>query len=170
MSKWILAAVAALLLAGFLYWQSNSVKSEYVNGLPQYNRLPDREYIFERDCYIFKFTDHDTEFPLVGVNLPGTAVRVPQLPAEVSPKYVGASLPGVRILDIAHTGDRFRIASVRRDTRHHHSTITFEILFVDEPAHRYPRLDAYWILDHTPEQHGAAPSILPDYAVPRAMK
>ena len=48
--------------------------------------------------------------------------------------------------------------------------ITFEIVFLNVDGRPYPRMDAYWILDHTPEQHGAAPTILPDYAVERVMK
>lgn len=170
MMKWILVAVAALLLAGFVYWQATSVKTAYVNGLPQYNRLPGREFIFERDCYIFKFKRHNTDWPLVGANAPASAMSVSELPAEVSPKYVGADLPAVRILGLAHTGDRFRIVSVRRDTSRRGTTITFEILFTNEAVRPYPRLDAYWILDHAPEQRDEAPTILPDYAVERAMK
>jgi hypothetical protein len=170
MTKWILAAVVALLLAGFIYWQSNSVKTTYVNGLPQYTRLPGREFIFERDCYIFKFKAHDTVWPLVGANVPGAAISVPELPAEVSPKYVGADLPAVRILDIAHTGDRFRIVSVRRDASRRATQVTFEIVFLNVDGRFFPRLDAYWIMNHAPEQHDAAPAIFPDYAVERAMK
>ncbi|HTT57927.1 MAG TPA: hypothetical protein VMF63_12505 [Opitutaceae bacterium] len=169
MSKWLLAAAAALLLVGFAYRQFNAVKVEYVNGLPEYNRLPGKEYIFERDCYIFKFKARDTTWPLVGANVPGAPMTVPELPAEVAPRYVGASLPAVRILDIAHTGDRFRIISVRRDTSRRGSAITFEIVFLNVDGRLYPRLDAYWIIDHTPERRGAAPSLLPGYAVPRVM-
>jgi len=169
MTKWIVAGAAALLLAGFVYWQANAVKSTYVNGLPEYTRLPGREYIFERDCYIFKFKARDTTWPLVGANIPGAPMTVPELPAEVAPKYVGASVPAVRILDIAHTGDRFRIVSVRRDTDRHGSRITFEIVLLNVDGRPYPRMDAYWIMDHTPEQRGLAPSLLPGYAVPRVM-
>ena len=43
----------------------------------------------------------------------------------------------------------------------------FELLFTDEAARKYPRVDATWIMDHAPEQTGKAPSILADYAVPR---
>jgi hypothetical protein len=170
MTKWIIAAVVALLLAGFIYWQANSVKTTYVNGLPQYTRLPGREFIFERDCYIFKFKAHGTVWPLVGANVPGAAISVPDLPAEVSPKYVGADLPAVRILDIAHTGDRFRIVSVRRDASRRATQVTFEIVFLNVDGRFFPRLDAYWIMNHAPEQHDAAPAIFPDYAVERAMK
>ena len=108
--KWFLvAAAAAVLLVGFVYWQLNSTRTAYVNGLPQYNQLPGREYLFQRDCYIFKFKRHDTDWPLVGANVSGSAMSVPDLPAEVSPKNVGADLPALRILDLARTGDRFRL-------------------------------------------------------------
>ncbi len=168
--KWIIAAAAAVLLIGFVYWQLNSTKTAYVNGLPQYNQLPGREFIFQRDCYIFKFKRHNTEWPLVGANAPGSVMSVPALPAEVSPQYVGAALPEVRILDLARIGDRFKIISVRRETSRRGTHITFEILFINEAERRYPRLDAFWILDHTPEQRDEAPTILPDYAVERVKK
>jgi hypothetical protein len=170
MWKWLLVTAAAVLLAGFIYWQANSVKTTYVNGLPQYTRLPGREFIFERDCYIFKLKGHDTVWPLVGANVPRAAVSVPELPAEVSPRFIGADLPAVRILDIAHTGDRFRIVSVRRDVSRRATQITFEIVFLNVDRRLYPRLDAYWIMDHTPEQRDEAPAIMPDYAVERTMK
>jgi hypothetical protein len=168
--KWILALVIAGLLAGFVCWQLNATKTTYINGLALYNQLPGREYIFERDCYLFKFKRHDTVWPLVGANVPGAAMSVPELPTEVSPRYVGADLLAVRILDIAHTGDRFRIVSVRRDTSRRTTQITFEIVFLNVDARRYPRLDAFWIMDHRPERRGEAPAILPDYAVERVIK
>ncbi len=170
MTKWILVAAAAVLLAGFIYWQANSVKTSYVNGLPQYNQLPGREFIFQRDCYVFKLKQHDSVWPLVGANAPGSAISVSALPTEVSSKYVNADLPAVRILDIVHTGDRFKIVSVRRDESRRGMHITFEILLLSEPERRYPRLDAFWILDHTPEQRNEAPLVLADYAVERVKK
>jgi hypothetical protein len=35
--KWILIITGVLLIAAFIYWQANSVKTAYVNGLPQCN-------------------------------------------------------------------------------------------------------------------------------------
>lgn len=169
MAKWILGVVGALLLAGFVYWQANTVKRAYVNGLPLYSQLPGREYILEHDCYVFKFKHHDTQFPLIGANVPGAPMTVKELPRKVVAKYVGADLPDVNILAIAHVGDRFRIASVRRDTSRHGTTITFEILFTNEGARRYSRVNAYWIMNHAPEKQGKAPDILPQYAVPAAL-
>ncbi|MDD2762720.1 MAG: hypothetical protein PHE83_01965 [Opitutaceae bacterium] len=170
MTKWILALAIAGLLAGFVTWQLNATKTTYVNGLALYTQLPGREYIFEHDCYLFKFKRHDTSWPLVGANFPSAPMSVPELPAEVSPRYVGADLAGVRIIDLVRTGDRFRIVSVRRDASRRGTQVSFEIRLLREPEPRYPRLDAFWIMDHRPEQHGEAPAILPDYAVERERK
>jgi hypothetical protein len=170
MKKWFIVTVAILLVAAFVYWQANSVKTSYVNGLPQYNQLPGREFIFQRDCYVFKLKKHDSVWPLVGANAPGSVMSVPALPTEVSSKYVNGDLPAVRILDIVHTGDRFKIISVRRDESPRGTHITFEILLLIEPERRYPRLDAFWILDHTPEQREEAPLVLADFAVERVKK
>jgi hypothetical protein len=158
--KWLLAAVAAALLAGYVYWQRQSVKTTYVNGLAAYTGIAGREYILERDCYIFKFKAHDTSWPLLGAQ-----TTAPELPAQVKESNVGAEFPAVRILGIVRTGDRFRIASVRRDTSRTEQRVTFEIVLVDESTRPYPRLDAYVMLDHTPEKSGAAPTFLADYAV-----
>lgn len=166
MFKWILAVVCALLIGVFIYWQANSVKEVYVNGLAPYEKLPGREFIVTRDCYIFKFKHHDSDYPLLGANDPGAPMTVPALPREVSAKYVGANLPEVRILGVVHIGARFFIASVRRDTSRRGTTVTFEVLFSNRNRREFPRVDAYWIMDHNPEKHGKAPTILPEYAVP----
>ena len=130
MKKWFIVTVAILLVAAFVYWQANSVKTSYVNGLPQYNQLPGREFIFQRDCYVFKLKKHDSVWPLVGANAPGSVMSVPALPTEVSSMYVNGDLPAVRILDIVHTGDRFKIISVRRDESRRGTQITFDILLL----------------------------------------
>ncbi len=165
MSKWILAGVGAILIGFFIYWQANSVKEVYVNGLAPYSQIPGRLYVLERNCYIFKFKHHSSDYPYIGANAPGEPMTVAALPAEVSRKFVGKDLPGVRILDVVHVGDRFRIVSVRRDTSRHGTTVTFEILLGNEEHRAYSRLDAYWIMNHAPEKHGEAPTILPGYAV-----
>jgi hypothetical protein len=159
--KWFLAAVGVAVVAAFAYLQLHSVKTVYVNGLAPYTTLPGREYVVEHDCYVFKFKAHDSDWPLLGAR-----ETVPDLPAEVSASLVGSDLPGVRILDVIHVGDHFRIASVRRDVSRSGTRMTFEILLSEESTRKYPRLDAYWIMDHSPEKDGAAPSILSSYAVP----
>ena len=50
MYKWFLVLALVVLGAAFSVWQRNAVKTSYVNGLAQYNKLPGREFIFERDC------------------------------------------------------------------------------------------------------------------------
>lgn len=159
MGKWILASAAAALIAAFVLWQRGATKEVYVNGLAPYEGIPDHWYIFERDCYIFKLKSRDSDYPYVGDH-----AVVPALPAKVGASRIGADLPGVRILGLTRVGDRFRIVSVRRDTRRGRSTITFEILFADENEWKYPRLDAFWIMDHSPEARGEAPTLLPAYA------
>jgi hypothetical protein len=159
--KWLLAAVAVAVLAGGIYLSRHSVKTTYVNGLPLYNSLPGREFILEKDCYVFKLKAHDTDWALLGAR-----DTVPDLPAEVTTANVGADLPGVRILDVLRTGDHFKLVSVRRDQSRTATRVTFEILLDDESTRKFPRLDAYWIMDHTPEKNGAAPFFLPLYAVP----
>jgi hypothetical protein len=160
--KWFIVFAVVVLVGLVVYQQRTSVKTAYVNGLPQYTHLPGREYIFEHDCYIFKLDARKTAYPLVG-----SRMTVPELPAEVSEKNVGAVLPGVRILDVARVGDRFRIVSVRRDTSRRGTSFTFEILFTNEGERKYPRLDAFYILDHEPEKRAEAPRVIEAYAVPR---
>jgi hypothetical protein len=170
MTKWIVLSAVVIAIAVFVGMQRGQTKTTYVNGLAEYNTLPGREYIFERDCYIFKLKDDNTTYPLVGANVPDLPGSVPELPKEVLDSNIGRELPGVRILDTVRVGARFRIVSVRRDQSRDRTRITFEILFVNENERRYPRLDAYLILDHTPEQRGAAPEVIEGYAVQRVKK
>lgn len=159
--KWFLAIVAVCLVVLFVRHERSAVKSSYVNGLPQYNQLPNREFIFQRDCYIFKDDAHPTDWPLVAAH-----ATVPALPAEVTEKNVGTEISGLRLLDVVRTGARFRLVSVRRDESRQGTTITFEILFLDEASRKYARLDAFDLLDHAPEKNGAPPVFLGDYAAP----
>ncbi|HEY0965821.1 MAG TPA: hypothetical protein VGD88_00410 [Opitutaceae bacterium] len=160
--KWIIAAIVGVAVAVFALWPREEIKTAYVNGLPEYNHLPGQEFIFQRDCYIFKFTDKDSSWPLVGAK-----ATVPALPAEVTPANIGASIPGVRILGVVRVGERFKIASVRRQESKSGTSVSFELLFMDEPRREEPRMDAFWILDHTPETKGLPPTIREDYAVAR---
>jgi hypothetical protein len=159
--KWALLTIIAVFSIYIAYLQVQSSKTSYVNGLPLYNALPGQEFVLEQDCYAFKFKDQNSSWPLIG-----SRETVPDLPAEVSASNIGAELPKVRILELLHVGDHFHIASVRRDQTRALTTITFEILFEDEATRKFPRLDAYWILDHSPEKAGAPPVFLTDYAVP----
>jgi hypothetical protein len=158
--KWLLAALAAALIAGYVLWQRNSVKTSYVNGLPPYTNLPGRDFILERDCYIFKFKSRDSDWPYFASH-----ATVPELPAEVTQANVGKDFPDARILGVLRIGDHFRIASVRRDQSRTETRISFEVALSNESTRPYPRLDAYWIMDHSPEKDGNAPWILTSYAV-----
>jgi hypothetical protein len=159
--KWFLAAVGIAVLAAFTYLQMHSVKTTYINGLAPYTTLPGRDFIVEHDCYVFKFKDQGSDWPLLGAR-----DTVPDLPADVAASNVGGDLPNIRILDVIHVGDHFRIASVRRDVSRSETKITFEVLLSDESTRKFPRLDTYWIMDHTPEKDGGAPTFLSEYAVP----
>ncbi len=160
--KWFLVALVLALVVLFVQHERSSIKSSYVNGLPQYSALPNHEYLFEQDCYIFKIADHDTDWPLVGSHL-----TVPGLPTEVAEKYIGTTVNGIRLLDIVHPGAGFKLVSVRRDEGRQGTSITFEVLFDEEALRKYPRLDVYYMLDHTPESEGRPPTFLPRYAVPQ---
>ena len=51
-------------MAAVAYLDFHAVKTTYVNGLPLYSgALPGREYILERDCYVFKFKNHSSDWP-----------------------------------------------------------------------------------------------------------
>ena len=160
--KWIITALFAVLIAGVIYWQRQGVKVSYVNGLNAYNALPGREYIFQRDCYLFKLDDRPSSWPYVGDH-----AVVKSLPVEVDPKHLNADHAAGRIIDVVRTGSRFKLVSVRRDESRHGMSISFELLFVDEAERKYPRIDAYFIMDHSPEARGEAPSLLNAYAVER---
>jgi hypothetical protein len=162
MFRWILALGIVGLLAVMLILPRHAKKTSYVNGLPPYTDLPGKDYILERDCYIFKTKEGPTDWPLIASDL-----TVAGLPAEVDPKFIGADLPKFRILDVLRVGDRFKIASVRRDEQDGKVSLTFEVLLADEATRKFPRVDAYWIMDHRPEAGGGAPQILTAYAVPR---
>jgi hypothetical protein len=158
--KWFLLAVVVALLAGLFVWHGHSTKTAYVNGLPLYRDLPNSQFIFERDCYIFKLKSRDTDWPLVADHS-----VVAGLPAAVTAKEIGADLPDIRILDVVHVGDRFKIVSVRQDTGPAGQHISFEILFLDEASRKYGRLDTDLIMDHSPEARGLPPTILPEFAI-----
>jgi hypothetical protein len=158
--KWAFAAVVLAFAAFMVYLRLTSTKTMYVNGLAPYTSLPGRVYILERECYIFKFKHPNTDWPLIGAK-----DTVADLPSEVKASNVGMDLPNIRILDVLHVGDQFRIVSVRRDQAPKGTTITFEILLQDEATRKYPRLDAFWIMDHSPEATGGAPTIMTSYAV-----
>jgi hypothetical protein len=162
MYRWIIGGILAALILLIVISGHGATKTAYVNGLPLYSSIPGREYIFERDCYIFKLTGSASDWPYVG-----THATVPELPADFDPKKAETDLPGVRILDTVTVGTHFRIVSVRRDQKDGKTNITYEILLADEATRKYPRVDALYMLDRTSEDPVSPPSIMVDYAVPR---
>lgn len=162
MMKWIIVILALVAAGVFWSWRRDAVKISYVNGLAAYTGLPGKEYILERDCYIFKFKDRQPDWPYLASHL-----SVPDLPDTVDEKLIGTDQPKVTLLDVARTGSHFKIVSVRRDESRRGITITFEVLFTNENDRKYARVDLYWMLDHAPEAAGQAPKILDTYAVER---
>lgn len=163
--KRLIALGVVLVTCTAIYLISTSGKRSYINGLPEYVALAGREFIFERPCYIFKSRTHESQYPLVGANVPNLPVSVSSLPVEVSDKHIGEKNDSVKILATVRVGDRFKIVSVRRDDSRSSFRISFEILFADEADRPYPRLDAYFIMDHTGEMEGKPVSILSEFAV-----
>jgi len=162
---WLL--VIAVAVVAFVLWQRSGTKTMYVNGLSEYNTLPNREYILQRDCFIFKSKAEPSSYPLIGIpdkSLPGATSY---LPAEVLPSSVGQQFSDIRILDTVSRGTRFRIVSVRQDHTRKGVRTTFEILLLPEAERKYPRVDAYWIMNDKRDTTGMAPDILPEIAVPR---
>lgn len=145
MLKWFIAAVCVVLLGWFIWFQVNTVKISYVNGLAPYDVMPGREYILQHDCYVFAWHDRKsiaTANPLLGVNLPGARTSLDALPREVSREKIGQSLPLVRLMDVIPQGTRFRLLSVRREESRRAGTfISYEVTFLDEVERPYPRTD-----------------------------
>jgi hypothetical protein len=168
MLKWIIALVCVLSAGWFLWFQFNTTKIAYVNGVAPYDVMPNREYILETDCYVFAWNDHkksETAYPLLGVNRPGVRTSVDALPREVSAAKVGEAQPLVRLMDVAPRGTRFRLLSVRREESRRAGTfISYEIKFLDEVDRPYQRIDIRPIL--LPTAPGALPQIDPAVAVP----
>jgi hypothetical protein len=158
--KWVLIAALACLVAAYAFWQRNAVKTSYVNGLAPYTNLPGRDYILQQDCYIFKLKHRSSDWPFLG-----THAVAPELPEAVRDSLVGTETEGARILGVLKVGDHFKVVSVRRDQSRTQTVISFEVILADESTRRYPRLDAYWIMDHSGDNQGLPPSILPAYAV-----
>jgi hypothetical protein len=148
MMKWLLA-IGLVVLAGLgLWWQINTTKISYVNGLEAYADMPNREYILEHDCYVFALRQHiATAHPLLGVNAPGVATSLAALPREVSAGQLGKDFPLVRLMEIVPKGTRFRILSVRREeSRRTGVFISYEITLLDDLTHPYQRIDIRPIL------------------------
>jgi hypothetical protein len=167
MMKWFLSILIVTTVALGIWWQTNTTKISYVNGLDRYADRPNREYILVRDCYIFAWKKGiDTANPLLGVNAPEVKQSVSALPKIVSQANIGKEMPLVRVMDVIPQGTRFRITSVRREeSRSAGQLISYEIVFLDDTDRPYSRVDIRPTLIHGPGE-GDPPEIDITIAVP----
>ncbi len=101
--KWLIAVVLVILAGLGLWWQLNTTKISYVNGLEAYADRPNREFILEFDCYVFAWREKiATAYPLLGVNAPGVRTSVAALPRVVTRENIGKTLPAVRLIEVDH--------------------------------------------------------------------
>lgn len=167
MLKWITAVAFAACLGWFAWFQLNTTKISYVNGLAPYDVMPGRDYILQHDCYVFAWHKSiATAYPLLGVNHPAVRTSVSALPREVSASLVGTAQPLVRLMNVIPRGTRFKVLSVRREQSRRTGTfISYEIKFLDEVDRPYQRIDIRPILlpAATP---GGVPDIDETVAVP----
>lgn len=155
-SLWALGVIAAAAFLWLLFGPTGGVKRSYINGLEHFNQMPNREYILQRDAYVFKDDRRDSAYPYLA-----TAAEYPGLPVVVSADQVGAKIGSVRILDTVKVGDRFRLVSVRLDETKNFAEITYEILLENDATRAYPRLDALFLLDPNHTDLTRPPPFLP---------
>lgn len=142
--KWIIPVVLAALLAWFAWFQANSVKVAYVNGLAPYDKMPGTTYILQHDSYVFVWRKDPTGgFPLLGVNHPDVTTRLPQLPASEGTAWKpGQQNEHVRVVDRIAKGTRLLITSVRREeSRREGIVITYEAKLLDDIDRAYQKVD-----------------------------
>ncbi len=165
--KWLLSVILVAIAVAAVWWQINTTKIAYVNGLDAYAAMPNKEYVLEKDCYVFALRKHiATAHPLLGLNAPGVPTSCPDLPVEVTRANVGQVLPNVRLMDVIPHGTHFRILSVRSEqSRREGLFISYEITFLDDVERPYQRIDLRKI--QLPVAHpGDVPQIDPAVAVP----
>jgi hypothetical protein len=143
MWKWIIALGGALLFGWFLWFQMNTTKISYVNGLAPYDVMPGREYILQHDSYVFAWKKNPTSgFPLLGANAPSVRTSVSALPANSSRDNIGREFAEVRIVDLIPRGTRLLVTSVRREqSRRAGTVITYEAKLLDEVDRAYQKVD-----------------------------
>jgi hypothetical protein len=144
MVKWLIPLGGAALLAWFAWFQLNTTKIAYVNGLVPYDTMPGREYILQHDAYVFVWRKAPTSgFPLLGVNHPAAATRVAALPGpDTPPPAAGWQNDEVRIVDRIPKGTRLELTSVRREeSRREGTVITYEAKFLDGVERPYQKVD-----------------------------
>lgn len=165
--KWFIAIVGAVLVGWFIWFQVNTTKISYVNGLSPYDVVPGREYILQQDCFVFVDRDHPTTgFPLLGTNHRDARTRVAGLPETASNDAVGKHFASVRILDVIPRGTRFLVTSVRREqSRHAGTVISYEAKLTDNIERAYQKVDLRPILLPVAQQ-GDVPEIDTTIAAP----
>lgn len=165
--KWFIAIVGAALVGWFIWFQVNTTKISYVNGLAPYDVVPGREYILQQDCFVFADREHPTTgFPLLGTNHRDARTRVATLPETATADARGQQLPGIRILDVIPRGTRFLITSVRREqSRRAGTVISYEAKFTDNVERAYQKVDLRPILLPVTHQ-GDVPEIDTSIAAP----
>jgi len=165
--KWLIPAAGLAILGWFVWYQVNTTKISYVNGLAPYDVMPGREYILEHDCYVFAWHKSiATAYPLLGVNHPDVRTSVAALPREVRPDLVGTAQPEVRLMNVIPQGTRIQILSVRSEQSRRTGTfISYEIRFLDGVDRPYQRVDIRPILLPA-GRTGEVPQIDPTVAVP----
>ena len=68
MFRWIIVLAGLAAVVALFVVPREATKTSYVNGLPPYTALPGTEYIFERDCYVFKLKNTPSDWPFVGAH------------------------------------------------------------------------------------------------------
>jgi len=165
--KWLIAIVGAALVGWFIWFQVNTTKISYVNGLAPYDVVPGREYILQQDCFVFADHAHPTSgFPLLGTNSPDARTRIAALPEVATAEARGQTIASVRILDLIPRGTRFLITSVRREqSRRAGTVISYEAKFTDNVERPYQKVDLRPILLPVAHQ-GDVPEIDTSIAAP----
>lgn len=165
--KWLIAAAGAGLVVWFAWFQINTTKISYVNGLSPYDVVPGREYILQQDCFVFADRVNPTSgFPLLGTNHRSARTRVAALPEKAAPDLRNQDLGAVRILEIVPRGTRFLITSVRREqSRRAGTVISYEAKFMDGVERAFQKVDLRPLLLATGSD-GQVPAVDETIAVP----
>ncbi len=158
-----LGILVVLGLGGVIFFGAHGgSKHSYINGLPGFNEMPNREYITQKTAYVFKDDGRESSYPYIA-----SVNERPELPGSSDNANVGMKIGSLRILDILPIGTRFRIISVRKDESSAETSITYEILLDRADEREYPRLDAYYIVDHGNGSTDTPPPVLGRFAAPR---
>lgn len=141
--KWMISIALAAFVGWFLWFQWQSTKVAYVNGLAPYDVVPGREFILQHPACVFAWRENPTSgFPLLGANIVGARTSRSELPAQATSAAAGAEFPDVRILEVIPRGTRLLITSVRREeSRRAGLVITYEAKLLDDVQRAYQKVD-----------------------------